>query len=157
MRNQDYAIVPPLVISGRIFDTTNKLATDVTGLIQKLQLEGKVKLLGFVPDEDLPALYRGALFFVYPSLYEGFGLPVLEALCMGVPVLAGDNSSLQEAGGGAALYVDAENVDSIASDMARLLSDEALRQALISKSQAQALQFSWEKFIKTVFRVSFPE
>jgi len=149
--------VPPLVISGKIFDTTNKLATDVTGLIQRLQLEGKVKLLGFVPDEDLPALYQGALFFVYPSLYEGFGLPILEALCMGVPVLAGDNSSPREAGGAAALYVDAENIDSIASGMARLLSDEVLRQALISKSQAQALQFSWEKFIKTVFRVSFPE
>jgi len=149
--------VPNLVISGKIFDTTNKLATDVTGLIKELQLEGKVRLLGFVPDEDLPALYRGALFFVYPSLYEGFGLPVLEALCQGVPVLAGDNSSLREVGGEAAFYVDAKNVDSIASGMAHLLSDEALRPALISKSQAQALQFSWEKFVKTIFGVLFPE
>ncbi len=69
---------------------------------------------GFVADEDLPALYSAADFFAYPSLYEGFGLPIIEALACATPVLTADNSCLPEAGGPGAIYVDAEDVDSIA-------------------------------------------
>lgn len=142
--------MPILVISGKIFDTKNKLATDVVGLIQTLQLEKDVKLLDFVPDEDLPALYSGSLFFVYPSLYEGFGLPVLEALCMHTPVLSSDTSSLPEVGGKAVLYMDPKDVDVMSHQMECLISDGALRETLISRSTVQTLQFSWEKTVEKI-------
>ncbi|PJA85752.1 MAG: glycosyltransferase family 1 protein, partial [Candidatus Moranbacteria bacterium CG_4_9_14_3_um_filter_45_14] len=141
---------PILVISGKIFDTKNKLATDVVGLIQALQLQKDVKLLGFVPDEDLPALYSGSLFFVYPSLYEGFGLPVLEALCMHTPVLSSDTSSLHEVGGQAVLYTNPKDIDAMSHQMKRLISDEALRKTLISQGAVQTLQFSWEKTVQKI-------
>lgn len=96
---QDKSSVPKLVISGTLHDKSNRLATDVEGLVKTLQLEGSVRLLGFVPDVDLPSLYRGATLFVYPSLYEGFGMPVLEALSQGTAVLATRHSSLGEVGG----------------------------------------------------------
>ena len=142
--------VPPLVISGKIFPKTNQLATDVEGLVKELGLEENVKLLGFVPDQDLPSLYRGALFFVYPSLYEGFGLPVLEALRMGLPVLTSDTSSLKEVGGEAALYVDPQNITGLALKMELLTMNETLRAALVSKSTAQTAQFSWENFTRKI-------
>ncbi|PIX89920.1 MAG: hypothetical protein COZ29_02710 [Candidatus Moranbacteria bacterium CG_4_10_14_3_um_filter_45_9] len=142
--------MPILVISGKIFDTKNKLATDVVGLIQALQLQKDVKLLGFVPDEDLPALYSGSLFFVYPSLYEGFGLPVLEALCMHTPVLSSDTSSLHEVGGQAVLYTNPKDIDAMSHQMKRLISDEALRKTLISQGAVQTLQFSWEKTVQKI-------
>ena len=145
--------IPDLVISGKIFPNSNKLATDVEGLVQELGLEEHVKLLGFVPDEDLPTLYRGACFFVYPSLYEGFGLPVLEALSLSVPVLSSHASSLPEVGGDAVLYVDSQNIGQLTSEMERLVYDGTLRENLISKSHAQAVQFSWEKFAEKILEV----
>lgn len=149
------AEIPILVISGKIFDKTNTLATDVRGLVEELKLQNKVKLLGFVPDEDLPALYSGALFFVYPSLYEGFGLPVLEALSVHTPVVVSDNSSLLEVAGDAGVFITAENIQSIASGMERLLNDTALRQELREKSIIQARKFSWEDFSVKVFQALF--
>jgi glycosyltransferase involved in cell wall biosynthesis len=143
-------IVPPLVISGKIFDKTNKLATDVYGLVEELGLQEKVKLLDFVSDEDLPSLYRGALFFVYPSLCEGFGLPVLEALRMNVPVLTSNASALPEVGGEAALYADPRNVEEMTLQMKRLLTDEALRATLISQGAVQAVKFNWNNFVEKV-------
>ena len=148
---QKNADIPPLVISGKIFSKENKLATDVEGLVKELGLEEKVKLLGFVPEEDLLALYRGAVFFVYPSLYEGFGLPVLEAMCKGTPVLASNNSSLPEVGGEAVQYCDPHDTDSIVMGMERLLGDEALRERLVARSHAQIVQFSWDKFVEKIF------
>lgn len=143
--------IPKLIISGKIFDTTNTLATDVHGLIKELHLEGRVKLLGFVPDEDLPALYRGALFFVYPSFYEGFGLPVLEALCQNVPVLAANSSSLPEVGGDAVLYFDPTDTQALANQMERLLTDETLRATLVAKGVMQTKKFTWEAFMQKIF------
>ncbi len=140
--------MPQLIISGKIFPKENMLATDVAGLIKELRLEEKVRLLGFVPEEDLPALYKGALFFVYPSLYEGFGLPVLEALRMGVPVLASNTSSLPEVGGKAVLYVDPKNIEEMVLQMERLLTDGELRRSLVAQSASQAVQFSWKSFVE---------
>ncbi|MFZ2299825.1 MAG: glycosyltransferase family 1 protein [Candidatus Moraniibacteriota bacterium] len=153
IRNQDNAVIPPLVISGKIFEKTNALATDVRDLVEELGLQEKVKLLGFVPDEDLPALYRGALFFVYPSLYEGFGLPVLEALRMGVPVLSSNASSLPEVGGDTVLYVNPKNIQEMAAQMERLLADGVLRESLIARSASQAVQFSWRSFVEKTLAV----
>lgn len=142
--------VPPLVISGKIHAESNPLATPVRTLIRELGLEKRVRLLGFVPEQDLPALYKNALFFVYPSLYEGFGLPILEALCMKTPVLTADNSSLTEVAGDAALYIDAENIDSLASGMERLLSDALLRQRLSNVTIQERARFEWSHFVEHV-------
>lgn len=144
---------PSLVISGRIFDKSNPLATDVETLVEELGLRGHVKLLGFVPEEDLPSLYLSSLFFVYPSLYEGFGLPVVEALRMSIPVLTSDTSSLKEAGGDAALYTDPKNIKMLAYQMGRLLTDETLRATLIAQSAKQAIKFSWNNFVEKVFKI----
>ncbi|HHY58305.1 MAG TPA: glycosyltransferase family 4 protein [Chloroflexi bacterium] len=104
-----------------------------------------VRFLGYVPDDDLPALIKGAHFFAFPSLFEGFGLPVLEAQSYGVPVLTSNNSSLPEVAGDAALLVDPTDVDAIANAMLRLSQDEVLRQQLIEAGYANVRRFSWEK------------
>lgn len=104
-----------------------------------------VVFLDFVTDEDLPDLYGNAISFVLPSLYEGFGLPVLEAMSYGCPVITSDVSSLPEAGGDAALYVDPKDALDIAKKMNMLLNDKSLRESLIVKGKTQLKKFSWEK------------
>lgn len=143
--------IPPLVISGKIFPASNLLATPVEKIIRELKIGEHVRLLGFVPDADLPALYKSALFFVYPSLYEGFGLPVLEALQMGTPVIASDSSSIPEVGGEAVLLVDPADTDALVASLKRLASDESLRVSLRSKSQAQAAKFTWKIFVEKIW------
>ncbi len=113
--------------------------------VQELGLEEHVHFPGFVADEDLPALYTAAEFFAYPSLYEGFGLPIVEALACGTPVLTGDNSCLPEAGGPGALYVHAEEVESIAQGILQLAQDGQLRARLREAGRAHAAQFTWER------------
>jgi alpha-1,3-rhamnosyl/mannosyltransferase len=102
--------------------------------------------LGFVPDEDLPALYKGAQFFIYPSLYEGFGMPVLEALSVGTPIAASQTSSIPEVAGDAALYFDPADAMAITSAMLHLLTDPNLRKILADTGKIQATKFSWQKF-----------
>lgn len=145
-------VLPPLVISGKIFAESNPLATPVKHLIRELGLGQRVHLLDFVPEADLPALYKNALFFVYPSRYEGFGLPVLEALCMKVPVLTSDISSLPEVAGNAALYIDPAEVDSIASGLERLVKDAALRQSLSETTARESQRFDWKNFTEAILR-----
>jgi len=112
---------------------------------KKFDIEDKVKFLDFVPDEDLPVFYKNAVCFVLPSLYEGFGLPVLEAMKYGCPVVTSNVSSLPEAGGNAALYVDPESADDIAAKIEKVLNDEKLRKDMIEKGYKQVKKFSWEK------------
>lgn len=104
-----------------------------------------VLFLDFVPDEDLPTLYANAVAYVLPSLYEGFGLPVLEAMKYDCPVITSNISSLPEAGGDAALYVNPEDVQDITVKMEQLLHDTTLRQEMIKKGRVQIKKFSWEK------------
>ena len=113
--------------------------------VQTLGLEGRVHFTGYVPDDDLVALLSGAHFFVFPSLFEGFGLPVLEAQSVGVPVMTANNSSLPEIAGDAALLVDPTDVDAIAEAMLRLSQDDALRQRLIQAGYENVKRFSWTK------------
>jgi glycosyltransferase involved in cell wall biosynthesis len=113
--------------------------------IDKQGLQGRVHFTGFVAEADLPALYSAATIFVYPSLYEGFGLPVLEAMACGLPVIASDQSSLPEVVGKAGLLVNPGQVEAIAAAISRLLEDEALRQALSSAGLARAAEFTWAK------------
>ena len=112
--------------------------------VQALGLEAAVRIPGFIDDDDLPAVYRGAELVVFPSLYEGFGLPLLEAMACGVPVVAADTSALPEVAGGAAMLVDPLDVEGMAQAMARVLGDEALRGRLRDAGIARAAQFSWE-------------
>lgn len=103
---------------------------------------------GYVPDEDLVALYREALFFVFPSLSEGFGLPALEAMNFGIPVVASKSTSIPEVCGGAALYFDPEDPDDMAQKMQALIKNPALREELIRKGFENLKRFSWEKMVK---------
>ncbi len=103
-----------------------------------------VRLTGFATDDDLQALFTGAEAFVFPSLYEGFGLPVLEAMACGAPVVCSSTTSLPEVAGDAAVLVDPLNVDSIAAGLTQILEDHDLRVALRERGLARAKQFSWD-------------
>jgi glycosyltransferase involved in cell wall biosynthesis len=118
---------------------------DLQEIIVRLKLESRVIFTGFVPEEDKPFLIAAARAFAYPSLYEGFGIPVLEALACGVPTLTSNVSSLPEVAGDAALLVDPRNVESISLALERLLSDNVLRDRLRTESIAQAAKFTWAK------------
>ncbi len=130
-----------LVISGG----KGWLYDEIFRRVVELKLQDDVHFTGFVADADLPALYSAAAFFVYPSLYEGFGLPIVEALACGTPVLAADNSCLPEAGGAGALYVKAEDVGSIAAGIVRLATDAALCAQLRRAGLVHAANFTWER------------
>ncbi len=116
-------------------------------------VEDRVKFLEFVPDEDLAVLYQNAICLVLPSLYEGFGLPIVEAMSYGCPVITSNVSSLPEAGGEAALYVNPTDSNDIASKIALLIKDEKLRKELREKGYKQAKKFSWEKTARESLRV----
>ncbi len=120
---------------------------------KKFEVEEKVKFLDFIADEDLPNLYKNALCFVLPSLYEGFGLPVLEAMKYGCPVITSNISSLPEAGGDAALYVDPLDVNDIAKNLELIIQNSELRKKLIKKGYEQIKKFSWEKTARETLSV----
>lgn len=121
--------------------------------VEALGLEGQIIFPGYIADEDKAALLSGAIALVYPSLYEGFGLPVLEALACGTPVLTSNVSSLPEVAGDAALLVDPSDVDAIAAGMLRLITDAGLRRSLIEKGYTQARKFSWAGAARQVLEV----
>jgi len=105
----------------------------------------KVRILGFVEKEDLASLYSGAEAFVYPSLYEGFGLPILEAMACGCPVITSNIGSMRELAAGFSVLVDPQSTDSIAENILKLLKNNDLRQELKIKGLKRAGEFSWEK------------
>lgn len=117
----------------------------LSDLIKTLGIEKRVRCTGYVADKDLPGLYSAADLFVFPSLYEGFGLPVLEAMACGVPVVTSGVSSLPEVAGDAAVLVDPHSVSEIASGMNRLLSDEGLRRSFREKGLVRAAHYTWKK------------
>jgi glycosyltransferase involved in cell wall biosynthesis len=117
---------------------------DYRATVDALKLRDHVHFAGFVEDHHLPALYRGALLFVYPSLYEGFGLPVLEAMACGTPVITSNRASLPEVAGDAALLVDPTQPKALAAAMASILGDSGLRQAVRAKGLARARTFTWD-------------
>jgi glycosyltransferase involved in cell wall biosynthesis len=115
--------------------------------------EQKIKLLGYVPDEDLPTLYAMADFFVFPSFFEGFGLPLLEAMALGCPLIASMSGSIPEVAGDAALYIDPYNIQDIADKMTGLIHNENLRKLLIQKGQERLKFFSWDKSAGKVLKI----
>ncbi len=118
--------------------------SEVIAITHSLGLADRVRVLGYVAREDLRALYCLADIFVYPSLYEGFGLPVLEAMACGTPVIASNRSSLPEVVGEAGVLVDPEDLGGIASAIERLVEDRALREAMRTRAIERAKLFSWE-------------
>jgi len=120
------------------------MSEEIYNLPKKLGIEEKVKFLGYVPSNDLPALYCGAKALLFPSLFEGFGLPILEAQACGCPVLTSQISSMKEIAGQAAILVNPDDVDDIVKGMKRL-QGTGYREQLIKKGFENIKKFSWEK------------
>ncbi|MDF2523229.1 MAG: mshA 3 [Clostridiales bacterium] len=114
-------------------------------LVKQLGLEANVRFLEYVPDEDLPALYQGAKLLVYPSLYEGFGLPVAEAMASGLPVITSNASSLPEVGGDAAMFVSPGNEEELATALERIRNNPELLNEMVEKGYRQVCRFSWRQ------------
>jgi glycosyltransferase involved in cell wall biosynthesis len=129
------------------------LYEDIELAVVRAGLEDRVQIVGFVEDQDLPALYTLARVFAFPSWYEGFGVPVLEAMACGTPVVTADNSSLPEAVGGAGLMVDAADLDALALALFRLLTDRGLRAELIAAGLEQAGCFTWDAAARELLQV----
>lgn len=142
-RRRDLAF--QLVLSGRLAWGADELLR----LVHEPSLEGKVILTGPVPDRDLATLYRAAVGYAMPSLYEGFGLPLVEAMACGTPVISSNRSCLPEVAGDAALYFNPESLDEIAGTMERLLTDTGLRKQLIDRGLERVKTFSWEACART--------
>ena len=114
-------------------------------MLKRLVEGGEARILGFVPDTLLPALYRRAMALVYPSLYEGFGLPPVEAMATGCPVLVSNVTAMPEVCGDAALYCDPLDVSSIRDGMLRLAEDAELRNRLSQAGPAHSSLYSWDR------------
>lgn len=121
--------------------------------IHRLKLEEQVRILGYVKDSDLPFFYNGAEIFVFPSLYEGFGLPVLEALACGTPTICSNSSSLPEVGGDAVLYFNPQSADELVFKIKSLLDNEDLRKTLRKKGMERVKWFTWEKTAQKTLEV----
>jgi len=126
---------------------------DILQTPQNLGIKDRVKFLGFVPTEDLPLLLSGALAFIQPSLWEGFGIPVVEAMATGVPVIVSNASSLPEVVGKAGLLVDPYSIDQIEQAIRTIVADKKLQQKYSKEGIAQAKKFSWDKMARTVLKV----
>jgi len=129
---------PELVLAGN----TGRMSEPLAGIISRLGLSGMVRHLGQVPKKALPALYSGAEIFVWPSLYEGFGLPVLEAMSCASPVISSASSSIPEVAGDAAILVDPADTGELAYSMRRVLNDPSLQQSMRERSLVQSAKFS---------------
>ena len=126
---------------------------EISKAIKKLGLEKKVLTTGFVKDQDLPKFYRGAVAFVSPSLYEGFGLTHLEAMACGTPVIAGNTSSMPEVIGKAGILVNPKSEREIAKAMLKIASNEKLRNDLIKRGLVRAKKFSWQKSATQILKL----
>ena len=129
-------------LEGPIYDTLNAVS-----------MEPYTHFIGFVDDTDLPALYNAAACFAFPSLYEGFGLPVLEAMACGTPVVTANVSSLPEAAGDAALLVDPYDVDAIASALENVLTASSLRNQMINRGFQHIQNFTWQSAARKLLKI----
>jgi glycosyltransferase involved in cell wall biosynthesis len=134
-----------LVIAGKLPGRVSPMFPDPCCLVEELGVEERVIFTGWVAEEDKPALLSGATAFVFPSLYEGFGLPPLEAMACGTPAIASNRSSLPEVVGEGGILVEPTDVEALAEAMESLLTDDALRAELRRRALAQAAKFSWKQ------------
>ncbi|PTB99148.1 glycosyltransferase family 1 protein [Marinobacter sp. Z-F4-2] len=139
----------PLVLSGY----KGWQSEEIHRRVRDAERQGWARYLGFVPAAELPLLYAGARVFVFPSLYEGFGLPVLEAMSSGVPVICSNSSSLPEVAGSAALMSDAQDVVGMSENLERGLQDDLWREAAIAEGIERAGCFSWEHCVQGTIEV----
>jgi len=121
--------------------------------VDGIRSRDSVRFIGFVPDEDMPALYSAASLFAFPTLYEGFGIPVLEAQACGTPVLTSKCSSLPEVGGNGAFYVDPYDVESIADGLQTLLTNLEFASELVQKGLENVRRFSWESSARRLHEI----
>jgi glycosyltransferase involved in cell wall biosynthesis len=148
-RDKPKGKLPKLVLVGKcawLYDDTLKA-------IKELELSDSVIVTGYVPEADLPALYSGAICFVYPSYFEGFGLPPLEAMRCGAPVIAGDRTSLPEVVGAAGLLVDPFDIDALAAAIDKVINDSDLRAQLSVKGLERAKLFDWRETARQTLAV----
>jgi glycosyltransferase involved in cell wall biosynthesis len=136
-----------LVVAGRRQWQTGA----IDAAFRELDLADRVHFTGYVDDADLPALYSAAELFVFPSLYEGFGLPPLEAMACGTPVVTSNISSLPEVVGDGALTVDPYDVDGLTTAIERVLTDQVLRVELRRRGVARAAGFTWQRTAQAVY------
>lgn len=136
-----HGLRPTLVCSGGAREAQPAIEQQIGAA----SLQGQVRFLGYCPRDDIPALYRGAAALVFPSLFEGFGMPVLEAMASGCPVVCGDTTSLPEIAGDAALLTDPADAEALAEAIRRVLGDGELRGELRERGLRQAAQFSWHR------------
>ncbi|MBO6026434.1 MAG: glycosyltransferase family 4 protein [Bacteroidales bacterium] len=139
----------PLVIAGR----KTAYLKDLQDFITEHQLERQVMLLPDFPEDDLPALYQSASIFVFPSLYEGFGIPVVEALVSGLPVIAATGSCLEESGGPGSIYVSPTDENELAERILQVLSDESKQKTMIQNGLEHAHRFSDEVICQHITRI----
>jgi glycosyltransferase involved in cell wall biosynthesis len=139
----------PLVLAGRLTPYADKIKT----YIRENQMENQVLLLHEVETAELPALYQMSEIFVYPSIFEGFGIPIIEALNSGVPVITSRDGCFSEAGGPDSLYVNPENTDDLAEAITRIISDTNLKENMIKKGYEYALNFREEKIAEDLMVV----
>lgn len=146
---KDQKIAQGLVIAGK----KGWLYQDIFDTVKRLKLQDKVSFTGYIPTNDLPMLLAGADLFVLPSLYEGFGLPVLEAMACGTPVITSNVSSLPEVVGNAAILIDPYNIKEMADAIYRVLHNENLKSEMVRKGLKQAKKFSWEKTARKTLEI----
>jgi len=142
-----------LVLGGEDKSRFSHLFTDIKKEINNLKIEDKVKLIGFVAQEDLPAIYRHAEFFVLPTLYEGFGRMALEAMACGTPAAVSKTSSLPEVGGNAVVYFNPYDAEEMARVMNKLLRNVKLRSVLSERGGERAKKFSWKNFAEIILKI----
>ncbi|MFT5874315.1 MAG: glycosyltransferase involved in cell wall biosynthesis [Clostridium sp.] len=140
VNNNIYSEEIKLVIAGK----KGWLYESIFKLVQKLSLENKVVFTDYIEEEDKPLIYNMASIFIFPSIYEGFGIPVIEAMASSVPVITSTTSSLPEVAGDAAILVNPKDIDSMAKAMKQVLEDKDIRQSMIEKGHTQAKKFNWE-------------
>ncbi|MFH1182955.1 MAG: glycosyltransferase family 1 protein [Candidatus Moraniibacteriota bacterium] len=134
-----------LVIGGEVPTVSSPLIDDVMGIVQSLGLGSQVKFIGKLTDEELASVYNGADFFVFPSLYEGFGLTVLEAMACGVPIIASQIGAIQEVAQDTVHYFHPEREDELVQSMNRFLTDQVIKEELRVRARNRAREFNWSK------------
>ena len=149
MLREAYGLDPLLVCTGSPKGAHGELPAK----IRDARLGDRVRFLGYVPVTDMPGLYEGAAALVFPSLFEGFGLPLLEAMWCDCPIVSSNAASLPEVASNAAVLVDPRSPEALAHALSRVLTDEGLRRALIERGRERVKDFSWTKFTLEVVSV----
>lgn len=137
-----------LVIAGKPWSGSEK----VLEYIENCEVKSNIHITGFVADEVLPELYRHSSMYIFPSLYEGFGIPLIEAMASGIPVICSNTSSLPEIGGDAVALFDPYSIESMRDTIQRVITDETMQEAMIENGLNRVKEFSWKKHANTIIK-----